>query len=162
MKRITTIGAYGFTESGFITALRAAGVDTFVDVRQRRGMRGARYAFLNSRRLQDLLRASGLNYVYAPELAPSTRVRDAQREADSDSATTKRGRIELSPVFVSRYKSEVLAGVDFAAFEHRVKDAAVIALFCVEGNPAACHRSIAAAYLAAQYGLEMPVKHLTP
>ncbi len=46
--RIVTIGGYGFTEDAFINALKGAGVDAFVDIRQRRGMRGSKYAFLNS------------------------------------------------------------------------------------------------------------------
>ena len=37
---IVTIGVYGFTEVDFFHALRQAGVDTFVDIRGRRGVRG--------------------------------------------------------------------------------------------------------------------------
>ncbi len=50
--RIVTIGVYGFEEEEFFAALANARVDLFCDVRRRRGVRGARYAFANSQRLQ--------------------------------------------------------------------------------------------------------------
>ena len=46
--KIVTIGVYGFDESGFFDALCQAEVDTFCDIRSRRGLRGATYAFANS------------------------------------------------------------------------------------------------------------------
>jgi hypothetical protein len=39
--RVVTIGVYGFTVDRFLTALREAGVDALLDVRQRRGVRGS-------------------------------------------------------------------------------------------------------------------------
>ena len=105
--RITTIGGYGFTEAGFIGALQKADVDTFVDVRQRRGMRGARYAFLNSSRLQSLLALAGIRYVHALDLAPSPSVRDAQKEDDRALGVAKRDRAVFPPAFVQKYKSEI-------------------------------------------------------
>ncbi|HEX9735328.1 MAG TPA: DUF488 family protein [Thermoanaerobaculia bacterium] len=71
--RIVTIGVYGFDEEGFFLALTNAGVDTFCDVRRRRGLRGSTYAFANSRRLQDRLATVGIRYVHVKELAPSHR-----------------------------------------------------------------------------------------
>ena len=38
---LLTIGVYGFDPGGFFGALSAAGVDTFCDVRSRRGVRGS-------------------------------------------------------------------------------------------------------------------------
>lgn len=67
---IVTIGAYGWSEAEFLAALVAAGVDTVVDVRARRGARGAAYAFANSRRLQASLAAAGIRYRHRPDLAP--------------------------------------------------------------------------------------------
>ena len=43
--KIVTIGGHGFTARAFVAALRGARVDTFVDLRRRRAMRGAGYAF---------------------------------------------------------------------------------------------------------------------
>lgn len=159
--RIVTIGGYGFTEERFVRALRNAGVDVFVDVRQRRGMRGSKYAFLNSSRLQKLLASIGIRYVHALELAPTTSIRDAQKQDDLKSGTAQRNRMQLSPTFVKKYRSEVLAAFDAEHLRSALDRAKVVALFCVEGNPAACHRSLAANHLAQVFG-SGPVEHLTP
>jgi uncharacterized protein (DUF488 family) len=160
--RILTIGGYGFTEGSFLRTLQDARVDTFVDVRQRRGMRGAKYAFLNSARLQQLLGSIGVRYVHALELAPTTSVRDAQKHDDLEAGTTKRDRTQLSPAFVRKYDSEILAKFDDGRLRALLNGANVVALFCVEGNPAACHRSLAADHLAHVFESDRPVVHLEP
>jgi uncharacterized protein (DUF488 family) len=160
--RIATIGGYGFTETGFLGALRKAGIDTFIDVRQRRGMRGARYAFLNSSRLQHLLASAGIRYVHALDLAPTTIVRETQKEEDRALGIAKRDRTELSPAFVQKYRSEILARFDADRLRHSLAGATAIVLFCVEGQPSACHRSLAAEHLVQLYGSEHPVEHLRP
>ena len=53
--KFVTIGVYGSDEATFFEALQRAGVDTFCDIRWRRGVRGAKYAFANSARLQKRL-----------------------------------------------------------------------------------------------------------
>jgi putative nucleic acid modification protein with dual OB domain len=53
--KIVTIGAYGFDKESFFQALLDAKVDTFCDLRMRRGMRGSTYAFVNSSSLQSRL-----------------------------------------------------------------------------------------------------------
>jgi hypothetical protein len=40
MRRIVTIGVYGFTAGAFLEKLTAAGVGLLLDLRQRRGVRG--------------------------------------------------------------------------------------------------------------------------
>jgi uncharacterized protein (DUF488 family) len=150
--RVVTIGGYGFTEPGFLSALQLAGVDTFVDVRRRRGLRGAKYAFLNSSRLQFLMAASGIRYFHALDLAPTKDIRGLQ----------KRDRTQLSEEFVERYKCEILAKFDAASFVKQIGTAKVLALFCVESEPCACHRSIAASYLSSLLILDRPVEHLGP
>jgi uncharacterized protein (DUF488 family) len=159
--RIVTIGGYGFTEENFLRTLKEAGVDTFVDVRQRRGMRGSRYAFLNSSRLQRMLASAGIKYFHALDLAPTTSVRDAQKKEDSALGMTKRYRTQLSPAFIEKYRSEILSKFNAAALRAAVNRAEVVALFCVEGHPAACHRSLAAEHLAQVLGSDRPVEHLT-
>jgi uncharacterized protein (DUF488 family) len=158
VSRIATIGGYGFNEQTFVQTLRRATVDTFVDIRQRRGLRGSQYAFLNSTRLQRMLQEAGIRYVYAPELAPTTEVRDAQKKADAASGTLKRDRTELAPEFVKAYRARVLASFDADSFTERLGPATTIALFCVEAQPLACHRSLAADFLRDQIGA--PVEHL--
>ena len=99
--RLATIGAYGFSEGRFFDALQRAGVDTFVDIRQRRGVRGSEYAFVNSTRLQNKLAEIGIRYVHELDLAPTAEIRQVQRDADASSATSKRDRSRLSPEFAS-------------------------------------------------------------
>src|SRR5512146_2365042 len=105
-------------------------------------MRGSKYAFLNSARLQKLLASIGIRYVHALELAPTTSVRDAQKRDDLESGTAQRDRAQLSPTFVKKYRSEILAAFDAERLRSALNRAKAVALFCVEGNPAACHRSL--------------------
>ncbi len=42
-----TIGVYGSTGNEFFQKLIDNNIDTFCDIRQRRGVRGAKYAFVN-------------------------------------------------------------------------------------------------------------------
>lgn len=160
--RILTIGGYGFTERGFIAALKRAHVDVFVDVRQRRGMRGSKYAFLNSTRLQELLREAGIRYVYAKALAPTAAVRDAQKADDRASDTAKRDRTHLLPRFIHEYRAQIFEDFDPAPFLAELDSAKTVALFCVEGPPAACHRSLAAEYLVEAFQISEPLEHLRP
>lgn len=158
--RIVTIGGYGFTEASFLDALRSADVDTFIDVRQRRGMRGAKYAFLNSSRLQDLLRNAGIKYIHELNLAPTSLVRDAQKDEDRTSGIAKRDRKELSPSFISKYRSEILDGFVPTELRQALRNSNVVALFCVETHPSACHRSLAAEHLMNTFSISAPVEHL--
>lgn len=146
--RIITIGGYGFAQDTFLAALKGAGVDTFADLRQRRGLRGKQYAFLNSTRLQASLVAAGIRYVHLSALAPPSEVRDVQRRQDAIQGDAKRSREALSPDFIDEYRRKVLAGYSASDF---IRDVGVttsaVALFCVERTPSACHRSIVAHHL---------------
>ena len=157
--RIVTIGVYGFTESECFQRLVDAHVDVFCDIRARRGLRGARYAFVNSRRLQARLAQLGIRYVHCRDLAPPQHVREKQHRADAQSHLGKRSRTSLSAEFVRAYKTSCLSGfvaTDFLGSLNR--DARIIALFCVERNPQVCHRSILAEQIGEDLGLE--VEHL--
>jgi len=156
-----TIGVYGFDEASFFQALQDAGVDIFCDIRRRRGVRGSAYAFANSRRLQARLADLGIRYVYRADLAPSPAVRQAQELADKASKTAKRQRAILDAPFVEAYRREVLDGFNGRQFVVALgEEARVVALFCVERLPAACHRSLVAARLEADLGVH--VRHLLP
>ena len=156
-----TIGVYGWDAERFFAALRAAEVDTFCDIRARRGVRGAEYAFANSARLQDRLAEMGIRYIHRRDLAPSKEVRGRQYAADRAAHTAKRQRAALSPAFAEAYLRERLCDFDSAAFISDLGEQAhIVALFCVEGEPAACHRSLLADRLAKDLGL--PVRHLLP
>jgi hypothetical protein len=60
MIKIVTIGVYGFNEETFFDALQAAGVQVFCDIRWRRGVHGAEYAFVNHKRLVTHLESLGI------------------------------------------------------------------------------------------------------
>jgi uncharacterized protein (DUF488 family) len=161
IEQLLTIGAYGFDEQRFMAALVDARVDLFVDVRARRGMRGSAYAFANSGRLQAALAAAGIRYAHAKELSPPQSVRDAQAEADRAAGVAKRARSQLSDVFVAAYCRECLGGFSAVDFGERTcAGAARPVLFCVEREPAACHRSLLAKAIGDQ--LSVPVLNLSP
>ncbi|RMD60209.1 DUF488 domain-containing protein [Candidatus Parcubacteria bacterium] len=158
---IVTIGVYGFDEAGFFSALTSSRVDTFCDLRRRRGLRGRAYAFANSCRLQKRLAVLGIRYVHIKELAPSPAIRDVQREDDRRHGIGKRERAFLSPAFIQAYQSECLQNLTVAKFRDLIgPDARVVALFCVEREPEACHRSLVADKLADELGIEP--EHIRP
>lgn len=159
--KLVTIGVYGFEEEPFFQALQDAGVDTFCDIRWRRGLRGAKYAFANSKRLQERLAELGVRYLHRRDLAPPPEVRRRQARADKESKTPRRQRTELSEAFIDAYHQVVLSDFDpQSLLADLPPDARVVALFCVEGEPAACHRSLLAQNLEDVLGLE--VTHLVP
>lgn len=159
--QLKTIGVYGFTEESFFAALKTAEIDTFIDIRQRRGVRGSAYAFANSQRLQARLETSGIHYLHIKALAPTPAVRQLQDEADKASKTAKRKRTTLGEAFVNAYRSQILDPFDPQTLTAELPpDAKVITLFCVERQPAACHRSHVAEKLHQTLG--WPVEHLLP
>ena len=159
--KVITLGAYGATEAGFFGALQRAGVDTFCDVRDRRGVRGAEYAFVNSRRLQKRLAELGIRYLHFRELAPGPALRQRQAETDKREGTSKRKRTALGETFVAGYAAFALAAFDSRKFVERLgATARTVALFCVEREPAACHRSLLAARV--QHDLGAEIVHLLP
>jgi uncharacterized protein (DUF488 family) len=119
-------------------------------VRQRRGVRGAEYAWANARRLEAELAGAGVVYQHLPELAPTTSMRDAQYEADAARGEGKRSRTVLAPVYVERYTEEILDRADLEPIV-RFIGRSTAALLCVERDAAACHRSLVAARLAREY-----------
>ena len=157
---MVTIGVYGWDLSSFLEALAAADVRLLIDVRQRRGVRGREYAWANSARIQDALAGAGVAYEHHKELAPTTELRHVQYAEDARRGEGKRSRTVLAPEYATRYTREILdqAPLDPVAGELPANGAA--ALFCVERDPEACHRSIIAERLAAEHGVA--VSHLSP
>lgn len=141
-----TIGVYNSTEKEFFEKLTQNNIDTFCDIRQRRGVRGSKYSFVNSNRLQQRLNDLEIKYGYVPDLAPTTEIRELQKEIDEEKGELKRERQELGEVFVIEYKNRILKNFDFEKFFESLDQigASKIALFCVEEHPEACHRSIVA------------------
>lgn len=156
---VFTIGAYGWTADTFFDALEGAGIATFCDVRQRRGVRGSEYAFANSNRLQQRLADLGITYVHRLDLAPTTDMRQAQYAADDAAGVGKRSRTHLGEAFVEAYRRERLDDFDAKAFLDDVAADGPVVLFCVERDATACHRGLIAAELA---DAGATVTHLTP
>jgi uncharacterized protein (DUF488 family) len=155
-----TIGVYNSTEDSFFRKLKDNSVDTFIDIRQRRGVRGAKYAFVNSNRLQEKLNQLKINYVYFQSLAPTKEIRDLQKQADLRAGIEKRNREYLGQTFISEYKLRVLNEFDFSIFFETLKKihSKKIVLFCVEEKHTACHRSIVAKRLYEEFNYH--VRHL--
>ena len=158
---MTTIGVYGFTEEDFFCTLQDARVDVFYDIRWRRGVRGSNYAFANHKRLKYRLDSLGIEYRHRRDLAPTPEIRQIQAHKDQENLTTKRKRTTLSPEFSAAYEEKVLRNFDAldfaAALPEHVK---VLALFCVERDPEACHRLLVAEKLRGIPGSS--VVHLLP
>jgi len=155
-----TIGVYNSTEKEFFEKLTQNNIDTFCDIRQRRGVRGSKYSFVNSNRLQQRLNDLEIKYGYVPDLAPTTEIRELQKEIDEEKGELKRERQELGKVFVIEYKNRILKNFDFEKFFESLDQigASRIALFCVEEHPEACHRSIVADKLMSNYNYK--INHL--
>jgi uncharacterized protein (DUF488 family) len=150
MRDLVTIGVYGADLESFLATLGEAGVKLVLDVRQRRGVRGAEYAWANARRLEAELAGAGVVYQHLPELAPTTSMREAQYEADAARGEGKRSRTVLAPAYVERYTEEILDRADLDPIV-RFIGRSTAALLCVERDAAACHRSLVAARLAREY-----------
>jgi uncharacterized protein (DUF488 family) len=156
---LRTIGVYGYDRESFLAALKDAGVDLLLDVRQRRGVRGSEYAWANAQRLQAALAEANIAYGHLKELAPTTEMRQLQYQEDERRGEGKRSRSALAPAFTERYTREVLDRVDLEPVVGRIGDSAA-ALLCVERDPEACHRSLVAERLHRDHGFE--VEHLCP
>jgi uncharacterized protein (DUF488 family) len=160
VRSVATIGVYGFTAATFLDALRAADVRQLLDVRQRRGVRGAEYAWANAARLEAALAHAGVEYRHLRWLAPTTELRQVQYREDARRGVGKRSRLELAPEYRDRYLAEILDPADLGTVVDALPDEGRAALFCVERDPEACHRSLIAARLTDQYGVA--ITHLRP
>ncbi len=152
-----TIGVYGFTADSFFGKLTENKIDTFCDIRRRRGVRGSEYTFANSKRLQDHLADLNINYLHIVDLSPTDEIRHIQYAYDKEEGTSQRKRDSLSDEFISLYKKEILQKFDFQSLIKQLEalNAKRVVLFCVEKNPAACHRSLAAEQMNRRFGFKV-------
>ncbi len=175
LQTIFTIGVYGSTEESFFGALVENEIDLFIDIRARRGLRGSKYKYANSRYLQAKLKELGIYYAHLKALAPTKEIRALQWQADKEEGTRKRDRSGLSAAYVSAYKKQILKygkrKAELILEPHRILEQAKqlaeyptdkplhrYALFCVEARAEACHRSLVAARFRDKTGWR--VKHL--
>ena len=139
-----TIGVYNSTSQEYFKKLTENNIDTFCDIRQRRGVRGSEYSFVNSNRLQAKLNELDIKYGHIIDLAPTSEIRELQKEADNKNQELKRDRNKLGQIFTLAYKDRILNKFDMNSFIEKLEDvgAEKVVLFCVEEKPEACHRSI--------------------
>lgn len=124
-------------------------------------MRGTRYSFANSARLQQSLMALDIHYQHYKELSPDSTLRELQRQSDTRQEIPKRKRVVLIQAFIDEYERRYLSTFDTRDFIERLGPGIkTIALFCVEREPEACHRSLVAAKLAQDLGLK--VENIVP
>jgi uncharacterized protein (DUF488 family) len=157
---VATIGVYGWTLQAFLDALHDASVRLLIDVRQRRGVRGSQYSWANARHLQAALAEAGIAYDHRKELAPTTELRQLQYAADDRLGVGKRSRAALDAEYRERYIHEILDRADLGAVVAELPEDGAGVLLCVERDPEACHRSLAAERLTERYGVT--VFHLRP
>lgn len=152
-----TIGVYGKTETDFFTVLNNQNIDLFCDIRQRRGVRGKKYSFVNSLKLQKKLEELNIKYLHIKKLAPTTEIRVAQKEEDIKRNTLKRDRTQLGEKFVLEYNKQILEVFNFEKlFEYFIKNNfKKIVFFCVEEEVLACHRSLVAKRIVETYNKEI-------
>jgi uncharacterized protein (DUF488 family) len=139
---VLTIGYEGATPPALLAALRAAGVNTLVDVR----------ALANSRRpgfakgaLSAALEGAGIGYLHLRALGTPAEGRAAVRA----------GR----PEAMRRIFAAHLAGTEAQAALANLADLARrqrVCLLCLEADPARCHRTLVAEAVG------LPVTHLAP
>ena len=158
--RLITIGVYGFDLPTFLEALHFAEVEMLIDVRQRRGVRGPRYAWANVIRLRAALTAHDIAYCHHRELAPTTELRQVQYAADDRLGVGKRSRELLDEEYRERYVSEILDRADLGTLVAELPARGAAALLCVEADPEACHRSLIAERLAERHGVR--ISHIRP
>ncbi|HEX3469211.1 MAG TPA: DUF488 family protein [Candidatus Elarobacter sp.] len=143
-----TIGVYGASAAAFFAALEEAGADILLDVRTRRAVRGAQYAYANAKRLIAALDRRGIAYRHVLELAPGRELLDLQHAVDAREHVAYSKRTALAPQYVRRYVREVLEPFDFAALARELHGYRAPVLLCVERSAAACHRGLIAPKLA--------------
>lgn len=141
-----TIGVYGSDEKEFFDKLSKNEIDTFCDIRQRRGVRGSKYSFVNSNYLQIKLKNMNINYAHILSLAPTTEIREQQKKEDVNKNELKKDRQELGRIFKFEYENKILNNFDFEYFIETLENigAKRIVLFCIEQTAKACHRSLVA------------------
>ncbi|WP_328847926.1 DUF488 domain-containing protein [Streptomyces sp. NBC_00258] len=110
--------------------------------------------------MQAALARVRIAYEHRPDLAPTTELRRLQYAEDARRGVGKRSRHELAAEYTRRYSAEILDSADLTPIVSALSSGGVAALFCVERDAEACHRSLIARRLAEQH--RVTVEHLRP
>ena len=138
---ICATGVYGKTEHEFFDSLLSENITLFVDIRQRRGMRGKKYSFVNSLYLQENFKKINIKYLYLKDLAPTSEIRQEQKVEDDKNAIRKSLRTELHSSFIEKYNKNILDSFNYDQILQLIKREKIV-FFCVEKDCNACHRSL--------------------
>jgi uncharacterized protein (DUF488 family) len=125
--RIYSVGYEGFTQRGFVEAMRQSKVDVVVDVRLNAMSRKAGFS---KRGLHDALVGAGIAYVHEPKLGNPPENRDSFRSGDG-----RAGRRRIEKMLANGSGEALGRVVDLARTKR-------IAVLCVERDPARCHRAV--------------------
>lgn len=160
LKKVFTIGVYGLTANEFFEKLKASNVTLFIDIRRRRAVRGSKYSFVNSTKLQESLKALDINYLHLIELAPTNEIRQLQKSHDLIEQVNKTERQELGQFFIREYTQQILDRYDLSRIIDYAQEinAENVVLFCVETFYRACHRSIVSKRINELF--QIPICHL--
>ncbi|WP_426010953.1 DUF488 family protein [Caulobacter sp. DWR2-3-1b2] len=128
--RLATIGYQTDTQAGMIARLKAAGVETVVDVR---AVASSRKAGFSKTLLGNSLKAEGIDYVHLRPLGTPKAGRDAARAGRTDEMR------EIFHAHLAEPSAQVALGeaIDLAGRKR-------IALLCYEDDARCCHRAIVA------------------
>jgi uncharacterized protein (DUF488 family) len=140
-KPVATIGDENDTLDGMIGRLKAAGVETVVDVR---AVAASRRPGFSKTMLGNSLRAEGIDYVHLRPLGTPKAGRDAARRGRTDEMR------EIFHAHLAEPAAQVALGEATAlAGEKR------IALLCYETEARCCHRAIVADEIRARLKCEV-------
>lgn len=127
---LATIGYEDDTQPGMIAKLKAAGVETVVDVR---AVAASRRAGFSKTLLAASLAEAGIDYVHLRQLGTPKPGREAARKGD----------IARMHVIFEEHMAEPGAQLELAKATEMAK-ARKIALLCYEADHKGCHRAILA------------------
>ncbi|MBJ7484350.1 DUF488 family protein [Brevundimonas sp.] len=139
--KLFTIGYEGAPQADVIARLRAAGVETLVDVR---AVASSRRAGFSKTILGNSLKAEGVDYLHFRALGTPKSGRDAARK----------GHVAEMRAIFADHLAEPAAQVQLAELR-AVASEKPVALLCFEADHAGCHRAVLAERLAAEDGFEI-------
>lgn len=141
MTPLATIGYERDTQAGVIGRLKAAGVDTLIDVR---AIAASRRAGFSKTLLAASLAEAGIDYVHLRQLGTPKEGRIAVRH----------GRVDEMRRIYEAHLGEPAAQLELAQATEIARDHRA-ALLCFEAEPATCHRRIVAEEIRAKLGCEV-------
>ena len=143
-KPLATIGYESQTQDAVIARLKAAGVETLVDVR---AVAASRRAGFSKTLLAASLAEAGIGYVHLRQLGTPKPGREAARK----------GRIAEMTAIFAEHMAEPGAQLELASAKELAGERR-IALLCFEADHRGCHRDILARMICEDLGC--PVEHL--